>query len=194
MKLEIYLRDMNNKIVSEWEKTFSGCDDVYISCGNIFDIKADAIISPANSFGFMDGGIDGYYSEYFGRNLQKNLQIKIQNEFFGELPVGMATIIETGDTVIKYLVSCPTMRVPEDISKTLNAYLAFRAGLIEIIKLNQSNAKNKILSVLCPGLGTLTGKISPAICARQMKYAYNSIIKKTISFPDDLFAVEKLLK
>jgi O-acetyl-ADP-ribose deacetylase (regulator of RNase III) len=89
----------------------------------------------------------------------------------------MATIIETGDTAIKYLISCPTMRIPENVSKTVNAYLAFRAGLIEIIKFNQSN-KNKISSVLCPGLGTLTGNISPVNCARQMKYAYDLIIKK----------------
>jgi hypothetical protein len=71
MKFEIYLRDMNNTIADEWKKEFSGCDGVYVSCGNIFDLKADAIISPANSFGFMDGGIDRYYSEYFGWNLQK---------------------------------------------------------------------------------------------------------------------------
>jgi O-acetyl-ADP-ribose deacetylase (regulator of RNase III) len=123
----------------------------------------------------------------------KKNQNKIRNELFGELPVGMATIIETGDAVIKYLISCPTMRVPEDVSKTLNAYLAFRAGLIEIIKLNQGDAKSKIVSVLCPGLGTLTGKISPETCARQMKYAYNSIINKNIAFSDNLFAAKSYI-
>lgn len=30
---------------------------------------------------------------------------------------------------IKYLISAPTMRVPEDVSDTVNAYLAFRAVL-----------------------------------------------------------------
>ena len=30
---------------------------------------------------------------------------------------------------IKYLISAPTMRVPMDVSKTVNAYLAFRACL-----------------------------------------------------------------
>ncbi|MDR3353707.1 MAG: macro domain-containing protein [Synergistaceae bacterium] len=192
MKLKIYLRDTNNEIVHEWERIFSACSDVFISCGNIFNIKDDAIISPGNSFGFMDGGIDRYYSEYFGWDLQKQLQNKIRNEFFGELPVGMATIIETGDTTIKYLISCPTMRVPEDVSKTANAYLAFRAGLIGIIKFNQSSDKDKISSVLCPGLGTLTGRITPENCAIQMKYAYDSIINKNITFPNDLLAAERI--
>ncbi len=30
---------------------------------------------------------------------------------------------------IKYLISAPTMRVPEDVSDTTNSYLAFRAVL-----------------------------------------------------------------
>ena len=31
---------------------------------------------------------------------------------------------------IKYLISAPTMRVPEDVSGTNNAYLAFRAVIL----------------------------------------------------------------
>lgn len=30
---------------------------------------------------------------------------------------------------IRYLISAPTMRVPADVSETINAYLAFRAVL-----------------------------------------------------------------
>ena len=39
-----------------------------VSQGDIFNGApvADAIVSPANSFGFMDGGIDYCYSEHFG--------------------------------------------------------------------------------------------------------------------------------
>ena len=39
-----------------------------ISYGDIFKgaPAADAIVSPANSFGFMDGGIDYAYSDHFG--------------------------------------------------------------------------------------------------------------------------------
>lgn len=34
-----------------------------------------------------------------------------------------------GGLPIRYLISAPTMRVPEDVSDTVNAYLAFRAVL-----------------------------------------------------------------
>ena len=77
------------------------------------------------------------------------------------------------------------MRVPMDVSKTINAYLAFRASLIEIDKFNKDNDE-KITSVLCPGLGTLTGGISPLNCAVQMNYAYDSIIGKNVLFPGNL--------
>ena len=36
---------------------------------------------------------------------------------------------DNGGVPIPYLISAPTMRVPEDVSDTVNAYLAFRAVL-----------------------------------------------------------------
>jgi O-acetyl-ADP-ribose deacetylase (regulator of RNase III) len=190
MDIKIFLRDKNIDIVNAWSNEFNGYKNVKISCGDIFDIKADAIISPANSFGFMDGGIDLAYSKYFGWELQEALQKRIQEHFYGELPVGLATIIETKNDNIKYLISCPTMRVPENISNTVNAYLAFRAGLIELINFNK-NHKEIIKSILCPGLGTLTGELSPINCAKQMKYAYDSILYRRYKFPQDLWTAHE---
>jgi len=141
----------------------------------------------------MDGGIDLVYSEYFGWNLENELQKNIQEKYNGEIPVGVATIIETNNKKIKYLISAPTMRIPEDVSNTLNAYLAFRASLIEIIKFNK-NSKQNIKSVLCPGLGTLTGNISPKKCAQQMKFAYDSIILNKYPFPNSLYELLKIEK
>jgi O-acetyl-ADP-ribose deacetylase (regulator of RNase III) len=185
MSIKIYLRDKNQSIVNAWSHEFGSCSNINISNGDIFDITADAIISPANSFGFMDGGIDLAYSKYFGWGLQKTLQSKICNVFHGELPVGLATIIETKNKNIKFLISCPTMRVPENVSNTVNAYLAFRAGLIEVLNFNKENEVN-ISSILCPGLGTLTGMISAENCAKQMKYAYDLILCNKVKFPNEL--------
>ncbi|GHV13212.1 tail protein [Spirochaetia bacterium] len=175
--IKIYLRSINKDIVEAWKNEFAGYKNITVSCGNILDVKADSIISPANSFGFMDGGIDLAYSGYFGWELQKALQEKINNEYYGELPVGMAAILETGNDNIPYLISCPTMRVPEIVENTVNAYLAFRAALIEVINFNNKN-DTKIQSILCPGLGTGTGEIRPVNCAKQMRYAYDAIVNK----------------
>jgi len=186
MGLRILLRDRNARIVEKWQDAFMHCSDVDVSCGDIFDKSADAIISPANSFGFMDGGIDYAYLRFLGTQLQDELQMCIRLKHDGELPVGTAAILKTGHPVIKYLVSCPTMRVPEDVSDTVNAYLAFRAGLIAIRNFNEANG-DMIASVLCPGLGTLTGRISPDACAKQMKTAYDKVIHGRTMIPDALF-------
>jgi O-acetyl-ADP-ribose deacetylase (regulator of RNase III) len=185
MSVKIFLRDLSKIMASVWHTVFDGYSDIDVSCGDIFDLQADAIVSPANSFGFMDGGIDLAYSRYFGWDLQRRLQSVIRKNYYGELPVGNAVLIETGSKNIKYLISAPTMRLPQDISETLNAYLAFRAVLIEIIEFNESN-DNKIESVLCPGLGTLTGSLPPMACAIQMKKAYDSIIMGLSTFPSSL--------
>jgi O-acetyl-ADP-ribose deacetylase (regulator of RNase III) len=183
--VKIFLRDLSEPIIDAWCTVFDDYSDVEISCGDILDLKADAIISPANSFGFMDGGIDFAYSRYFGWDLQRRLQKLIRDEYYGELPVGNAVILETKNEEIRHLISAPTMRVPQDISGTLNVYLAFRAALIEVKEFNKEN-NNKIKSVLCPGLGTLTGAMLPMDCAIQMKKAYDSILRGVPPFPNSL--------
>jgi O-acetyl-ADP-ribose deacetylase (regulator of RNase III) len=130
-----------------------------------------------NSYVFMNGGIDYVYSEHFGPQIQEDLQAKIADEYYGELPVGQATIVPLDDPDYKWLISAPTMRVPMDVSDTVNAYWAFRAALIEVINHNKTN-DNKIESILCPGLGTMVGKMHPKICAMQMYLAYRLVIKK----------------
>jgi hypothetical protein len=59
MKATIFqLRDIDKEVVQSWKRHFKGVENVNISSGDIFELKADAIVSPANSFGYMDGGID----------------------------------------------------------------------------------------------------------------------------------------
>ena len=89
--------------------------------------STDAIVSPANSFGFMGGGIDAAYARFFGRDLESRLQAKLRKDFYGGLPVGQAILLlPTQHRLIPWLISAPTMRVPMDISNTPNAFLAFR--------------------------------------------------------------------
>ena len=134
-----HLRDIDADVVRAWEKHFKTIEGVKISAGEIFELEADAIVSPANSFGYMDGGIDLVYIHRFGWQLQECLQSHLREQHDGELPVGQATIVETFEPSIPYLISAPTMRVPMNVSGTLNAYLAFRAA-IRVVK--QHNVGN----------------------------------------------------
>jgi O-acetyl-ADP-ribose deacetylase (regulator of RNase III) len=174
--LAIHLRDINAAVVEAWEQAFLDAPDVLISQGDIFEHTADAIISPANSFGYMDGGIDLVYSMYFGWELEANLKAVLSERFYGELPVGQAVVLATGHAHIPFLVSAPTMRVPTTINGTPNVYLAFRAALIAVLSHN-ATADAPIQSLLVPGFGTGVGKVAPQQAARQMRLAYDAIVK-----------------
>jgi len=170
--LTVHLRDLNAGVVKAWEGAFGDTPEVLVSRGDIFEHKADAIVSPANSFGYMDGGIDLLYSKYFGWELEANLRALLSERHYGELPVGQAVVLATGHESIPFLVSAPTMRVPMNIGGTVNVYLAFRAALIAVLTHN-AGAGAPITSLLVPGLG---GEVTPERAARQMRLAYNAII------------------
>lgn len=184
--MKIYLRDINPGMTEAWSKWFDGIQDVEISTGDIFaGPKADAIISPANSFGFMDGGIDLAYSIKFGWDLQKRLQKVLAEEHYGELPIGQAVIVPTENKDIPWCISAPTMRIPMFVMGTPNAYLAFRASLIAVKEHNGwinsldrvPKERELIGSILCPGLGTAVGRMPFDVCAKQMFYAYMQVVK-----------------
>lgn len=143
---------------------FDECDSSGGSC---------AVVSPANSFGDMTGGIDFVYLKRFGHGLQVQLQERIRRERAGELPVGDALILKTGEDPIRYCISAPTMRVPLDIRGTCNAYLAFRAVLVAVRKHNfTACGTDRISDILCPGLGTGIGLLPAQTCAYQMLQAF----------------------
>ncbi len=180
-----HLRAREEEFVEAWNKYFHDIPQVQPSVGDIFEFTADAIISPANGFGFMDGGIDKLYSEYFGWHVQDRLRTLLRDEYDGELPVGLAVIIETDHPDIPYLISAPTMRAPVDVSNTLNAFLAFRAAL-RVIQRKSEAEPGAIKSVLCPGLATGTGEMPMEICAKQMHAAYLQVIEKQITTPNSV--------
>jgi O-acetyl-ADP-ribose deacetylase (regulator of RNase III) len=173
--LVVRLRDRNAPVVEAWRRHFGEQSNVEIGFGDIFEVTADAIISPANSFGYMDGGIDAAYLERFGAGLQSRLQQHLREHHHGELAVGAAVVVETYALDIPWLVSAPTMRVPSPVPKTLNAYLAFRAALRAVLEHNRT-AESPIRSILCPGLATAIGAMPAERCARQMRFAYDVIL------------------
>ena len=184
--MKIILADRNEPIIQAWNKYFGDCENITTHHGSIFDHPCDAIVSPANSFGFMDGGIDLALSEYLGWHVQDRLQAIIKEKHHGELLIGQAELVETDHQEFPYLISAPTMRVPMNIKGTVNVYLAARAIFL-LIKHGEHPEKGRISSfihaVAISGLGTGAGKVSPNICARQMRAAYDEVILGKGHFP-----------
>lgn len=183
--LIINLRSFDETLVITWQEYFADYPEVVASTGDIFDVTADAIVSPGNSFGFMDGGIDRVYSEHFGWHIQDRLRDLLGRDYDGELPVGLAVLIETDDPKIPYLISAPTMHVPNSVKETLNAYLAFRAAL-RIVHRKNIESPGAIRSIMCPGLATGTGEMPPEICAKQMYAAYVQMVSGVVWYPESV--------
>jgi O-acetyl-ADP-ribose deacetylase (regulator of RNase III) len=110
--MQIVLTAVDEPLVTAWQRFCGDLDFVEIHHCSILDVRCDAVVSPANSFGFMDGGVDAAYLRYFGPELQVQVKSRITERHHGELPVGAADIVETGDHQIPYLIVAPTMRVP----------------------------------------------------------------------------------
>ena len=157
-------------LVDAWRVEFARYPSITIVHDTIFNVDADTLVSPANSFGVMDGGLDGKLRDFFGASIERIVRQRIAGDFYGELPVGLACLVETGHARYRYLISAPTMRCPADVSRTINAYLAMKALL------NVAIGHEAPLHVAVPGLCALTGRMSAPMVARQMRIAYERAV------------------
>lgn len=171
MKPNIILCHYKNDALSRaWDTYFQFEEDVAIVDADLLSIECDAIVAPGNSFGFMDGGLDLAISKKYGWKIQEELQKTIKSSNLREILIGQCETIDLPEKA-RHILYTPTMRVPTSnlIAKSVNAYLAMKAALIESIKNPDINA------VAIPGLCTGTGKMPVDIAAKQMFEAYDEV-------------------
>lgn len=191
----IYLRANDPKLTRAWDEVFAPYNDVDVARGDYFGRPADAMLSPANSFGIMDGGLDAAIVEHLGHGIQRRVQDMILKDWHGEMPVGTGAVVETDHETWPYLVVAPTMRVPESVALTLNAYLAFRAALLAVKRFNETHGERRIDSMLVSGLGTGVGGMDPRRCAAQMRVAYRYLADRSrIPSFNTIYEVHKKMK
>ena len=188
--MDIVLAAVDKELAAAWKRFCGDLENVSVHQGSILDVRCDAVVSPANSFGFMDGGIDRLYSDRFGWQVQARLQQSIQTKHHGELLVGTAEIVETDNRAIPYLIAAPTMRVPMILPESVNPYLAARAALLLIQQgrfesgvLAGEKISDVVQTVAFPGLATGIGRVSVNICARQVRTAIEEVVFGQRSFP-----------
>jgi O-acetyl-ADP-ribose deacetylase (regulator of RNase III) len=196
--LKIVLTAVDGPLAAAWQRWCGDLRCVEVYQGSIFAVACDAVVSPANSFGFMDGGIDRLYTDFFGSAAQERVQACIRECHDGELLVGQADIIPTGHAQIPYLVAAPTMRVPTALGRSIHPYLAARAVLLLILRgrfscgeLAGQSVADHVRRVAFPGLGTGVGRITPAACARQVRAAIEDFVLGRFEFPDSTLQARK---
>ncbi len=168
-ELEIVLCDVQPELVRAWRHAFAAYPRVEVRLGDLTEIDADAYVSPANSFGVMDGGIDAALSERF-----PGIEARVKEALvpFGRrLPVGYAILVETEDDLVPFLVCAPTMEIPSYVGHTRNAFEAMFALLLAVQRYNAENAG--VIAILAiPGLCTGVGGMECQVAAEQMAQAY----------------------
>jgi O-acetyl-ADP-ribose deacetylase (regulator of RNase III) len=178
MAPRLTLFDMSTRMCEAFAQEFFEYEGVAIVHAKVDELDPhDCIVSPANSFGMMDGGLDAALSAMMP-DVQEYVHEALERQFFGEQPVGTSVIVNTGSERFPLLAHTPTMRYPRRVADEV-VYDAMRALLIAVEAFNADFDSDdlKIQTVACPGLGTRSGGVSSQRGAHMMRVAYDSIYR-----------------
>ncbi len=177
--LRLVLCAVDDALAEAWETAVDGRREVHVHRGSTLDVAAEAVVSPANSFGWMRGGVDALYARTFP-SIEQHVRSAVLAYHGGELPVGQAVIVPTDVSAPAWLISAPTMRdqgerLPQD---TVHPYLAARAvfRLWHQGRLDDDRPVREVVTTIAmPGLGTGVGGVPPGVCARQVLAAWDEV-------------------
>ncbi|KAK7429486.1 hypothetical protein QQZ08_004079 [Neonectria magnoliae] len=142
----------------------------------------DVIVSPANSYGRLDGGFDDAISRALSPRddylaLTRVAQEALYDEWRGFAPPGTCTIVRIPEAFqersrnvwgAKYLALCPTMRVPMNVRWDRDiVYNTMWSLLCAVDKHNRGSPDDKISGVLMTPMATGTGQVSAGRWASQ---------------------------
>jgi len=140
---------------------------IEIRKASITTCQVDAVVNPANSFGFMGGGVAGVIKAVGG-------QI-IEDEAISQAPVqvGDAVITSAGDLVCHKIIHAPTMHNPAERTDAHKVFCAAKAAL-------ELADKQGFGSIAMPGMGTGVGGLNKLEAAKAIVKAIKCIKFKSI--------------
>ena len=128
---------------------------IFVKKGDLTQIECDAIVNPANSFGYMGGGVAGAIKRIGGREIEDEAVAK------SPINVGEAIVTTSGNLPCKYVIHAPTMKRPAMHIGVQNVKLATVAALKLALELN-------VNSIAIPGMGTGVGGVPVDSAAREI--------------------------
>ncbi len=173
----LHFVSLNKVWIDEILTLFDKEPNINITFGPIESIDygpTHVFVSPCNSLGQMNGGIDAVYSELFPEceTLVRNrIAILPTKTALGRsyLDIGSAIVVplEAQQTA---LIIAPTMFYPEDVSDTMNALTSFLAALLMMEKYtkNKPDLYTLVVTSHCCGVGGMV----PETSAQQMYLAW----------------------
>jgi O-acetyl-ADP-ribose deacetylase (regulator of RNase III) len=185
LRLVLVLVAVDEPMAQAWQALARDRPGLEVHRGSVTEVDADAVVSPANSFGLMGGGIDAVYARWFP-GISARVRAATGADRGGELPVGRAVIVPTGTPRPAWLISAPTMREPATRLDPSGA--SARAAALAVLRLWRDGAlpdppggpvRDAVASIALPGLGTGVGGLDPRVCAREVGAALDEVGLKT---------------
>lgn len=152
--LEVAIVDQNDNLIALAKRDVPELPAISWTLGDALAQEADAVVTPSNSFGFMTAGMDAAVVARFGPAVEGAVKERIAAYAFGEVLVGQAFMIATGDPKIPHLIFAPVVRAPKPITHPADVLLATRAA----VKLAVDAGLRKIVM---PCMGAGGGKLVP---------------------------------
>lgn len=123
--------------------------------GDLTELKVDAIVNPANSYGLMGGGVAGAIRKKGGAAIEKEATRQ------APIPIGKAVKTTAGSLPARYVIHAPTMTEP---AETTDVEKVKKATWAALVCADQSGVKH----IAFPGMGTGVGRLEPNEAARAM--------------------------
>ena len=169
--MDIYIIDHNAQMLKPFYRLFADAPDVTIVCSDfeefIQENEVECLVSPANSYGLMDGGYDLALTRWFGQQMMDRVQEYIIRHFHGEQILGTSFLVEAEENG-QSLIHTPTMRYPMLISDPSIVYQCMRSCLI-------CAKEHGVESILIPLFGGGVGGLEPEVIADMMYRAYTQL-------------------
>lgn len=161
---------------------------IEVKKASITTLKVEAIVNPANSFGYMGGGVAGIIKKVGGQ--------AIEDEAIEQTPIqiGQAVITCAGDLVCHKVIHAPTMHNPSERTDAHKVLCATKAAL-ELA--DECGFKSLALPGMGTGIGGLDKKEAAEIMVKAIKDMKFKCVEKIvlIDIDDEMVeAFEKALK
>ncbi|MBK9579105.1 MAG: macro domain-containing protein [Fibrobacteres bacterium] len=164
--LHLHFADTGPDVCHFLREAFAPFPEVSVQTGNILAVAHGCVVSPANSSGYMDGGVDAAYRTFFGASFETKVRAAIQSQPNSELPIGSAIVVATNHHKIPFVIVAPTMTMPEFTDASV-----VRRAMGAVLRAWDRH-QSQISDVFCPGMGAGVGGVSPQEAVSAMAQAY----------------------
>lgn len=151
--------------------------------------KFDLVVSPANSYGRLDGAFDDAISRTFSPRddyhaLTRAAQLVLYKQWRGFAPPGTSTLVEFPEALkqnargCSWVAICPTMREPGDVNWDREVvYECVWSLLCQVEGYNRRTPRKRIESALMTPLAVGVGKVSKERWAAQTVLALKHFVE-----------------